>query len=68
MIAFKLHSNGPVCEAWKHQTPNTKHQISSKHQTPMSRAVFGGSVWGLELGVYLVFGVWCLVFVSPHVL
>src|ERR1051325_1665145 len=49
------------------ETPNTKHQTSSKLQTPNPnrrstvRAAFG---WCLKFDVSLVFGFWCLVFVS----
>src|SRR6266545_2956500 len=44
----------------KHQTPNTKHQKISKPQTPVRRR--RGRNWVLEIGIYLVFGSWCLVF------
>jgi hypothetical protein len=37
----------------KHQTPNTKHQISSKLQTSNERS---DGVWRLKVGVSLVFG------------
>ena len=40
---------------FKHQTPNTKHQRSSKLQAR-------GVGCGLELGTWDFFGVWSLVF------
>jgi hypothetical protein len=48
----------------KHQTPNTKHQqtLKSKTSTGMHAAVRQRFGWCLEVGSYLVFGVWCLVF------
>jgi ABC-type Fe3+ transport system permease subunit/DNA-binding beta-propeller fold protein YncE len=56
----------------KHQTPNTKHQITSNLQSPRDRALGLGRLdpdgvgWSLGFGVCLVFGVWCLVFLpSP---
>src|SRR5207247_6748609 len=39
-------------------TPNTKGTPSSKQQRLVARRFF----WSLRFGVYLVFGVWCLVF------
>src|ERR1051325_9791903 len=47
------------------ETPNTKHQAPEKLQTPSSKPDSArGGIWSLELGVFMVFGVWCLVF-SP---
>src|ERR1051325_1587084 len=43
----------------KHQTPNTRKTPSSKHQDGAWRAI-----WSLVFGVFLVFGVWCLIFPS----
>ena len=44
----------------KHQTPNFKHQISSKNQTPIwHRATFR---MGLRFAVCCFFDVWCLAF------
>ena len=40
----------------KHQNPNTKHQINSKHQTERSQRNF------LGFGSWWFLGVWCLVF------
>ncbi len=48
----------------KHQTPNTKHQINTKLQTP-KQVPSVASRWSLVFGAYLVFGVWCVVFSSP---
>jgi hypothetical protein len=50
----------------KHQTPNTKEaptpklQTPEKLQTPSSKLEARATVWSLELGISLVFGVWCL--------
>jgi hypothetical protein len=51
------------------KTPNIKHQTPNNFQTStLKRSQMGRATgWCLELGVYLVFGVWCLVFV-PGVL
>jgi hypothetical protein len=46
----------------KFQTPNTKETPSNKHQTRPGRGRDRFS--GLEFGSYLVFGFWCLVFLS----
>jgi len=43
----------------KHQIPNTKHQINSKHQTPNS-ALHGR--WHLVFGAWCLFGFWILGF------
>ena len=44
----------------KHQTPDTKEIPNTKHQ---KRGVAAGiSPWDLRLGVFLMFGVWCLVY------
>ncbi len=60
---------------FKLQTRNTKHQTSSKsqapnskHHTPNTREAPSfklearAAVWSLELGIYLMFGAWFLVF------
>src|SRR5216110_2768269 len=44
----------------KHQTPNTKHQRSSKLQTPTHSA--NRRLACLVFGVWCFSGVWCLVF------
>src|ERR1041384_2310065 len=44
----------------KHQTPNTKHQKSSKLQ--ISNARHSAKIWSLVFGFWCFFGVWCLVF------
>ena len=47
-------------ERTKHQTPNIKHQISSKSQAPRQEAC--DRFWNLKVGISLEFGVWDLVF------
>src|SRR6266480_5275491 len=46
----------------KHQVPNTKHQAPNTREVPSSKLEARAAVWSLELGISLVFGVWCLVF------
>src|ERR1051325_2485949 len=46
----------------KHQTPNTKENPSTKLQG--CGVAVGISLWDLRLGAFLVFGVWCLVFLA----
>jgi hypothetical protein len=48
----------------KHQTPNTKQLPNIKLQSA-ALGIGQRSGWGLKVGGYLVFGVWCLVFSSP---
>jgi hypothetical protein len=43
----------------KHQTPNTKHQQTFKSQTPTGNSATSVA---LQVGVWSLFGVWCLVF------
>src|SRR6185369_7735314 len=43
----------------KHQTPNTKHQRSSKSQTPSVTSNVSVGFWRLEFLWCLVFGIWC---------
>jgi hypothetical protein len=45
----------------KHQNPNTK-QPTFNPQTPIK--VLAQLGWCLMFGIYLVFGVWCLVFIE----
>src|SRR5947207_2553188 len=47
----------------KHQTPNTKHQPTSKYQIPKKfLRRHKRQSWCLEFGGSLVFDVWCLEF------
>src|SRR6266699_2054517 len=48
----------------KLQKPSSKLQKNSKSQAPRRRR--RRKNWDLELGISLVFGAWCLVFVSPR--
>ncbi len=43
----------------KHETPKTKHQ------TPNISSAASVGFWFLKLGIFLVFGAWCLVFPAP---
>ncbi len=48
----------------KHQTPNTKHQQTSNFQIAniAMRLYCRSGIWCLAIEIYLVFGVWSLVF------
>src|SRR5689334_19679827 len=46
---------------FKFQIPNSKETPNTKYQTP-KRASPHRPIWSLELGAYLVFGSWILVF------
>jgi len=54
----------------KHQTPNTKHQINTRHQSPNSSPrcdTFGRfGAWNLGLLWCLQLGVWCFSLFSPR--
>jgi hypothetical protein len=41
------------------EAPNTKFQTPEKLQAPSSKLEARAAVWCLELGISLVFGVWC---------
>ena len=60
--ASKNFENGGL----KHQTPNIREAPNTNLQVAVP--VLGGtrpsSVWCLRLGVYLLFGAWCLVFLT----
>ena len=49
-------------ESWLGQTPKTKLQTPKKLQTPNPQADLRLWIRTLELGIFLVFGVWFLVF------
>src|SRR5438046_5255293 len=63
-------SNNPPIKApnTKHQTPKKLQVPSSSQQTPSSKHQRSSkfearaAVWSLEVGIYLVFGAWFLVF------
>src|SRR6266550_4387880 len=61
---FQGSSEGGETPNTRRQAPNTKEAPSIKHQ----KRLFGRApVWSLELGIWLVFGVWFLVFsISSH--
>src|SRR6185369_16150461 len=46
------------------ETPNTKLQTPEKLQAPTPKLEARAGVWSLELGISLVFGAWCLVFLA----
>ena len=52
----------------REQTPNPKHQIPNNLQAPKSQGLHSvkpwRSRWCLKLGIYLVFGIWCLEFAT----
>jgi len=61
LIIFQI--NELLIHRHKHQISSTKYQISSNIQS-LKFQTFGP--WNLELGIYLLFGYWCLEFVPKN--
>src|SRR5216117_2073641 len=64
VAALTARIQGSMCMGsnTKHQTPNTKEAPNPKHKKHHQCT----AIWSLILGVCLVFGVWCLVFLPDH--